>query len=519
MTTPTSRRDFLKFVVAGSVSAGCPFPHSLRRISAQDAGTSASPQIDGDHFAICHEVRDGTDFPKPPVSKRYDVIIVGGGASGMSAAHFLKDHNFLLLEKEPHFGGNAFLEEYQGQAFATGSAFDEKGTESFQLATELGLTPLPIDNSDPSILRGVFVEDTWRSGLDHLPYSPITRDAFHKFRLQLMAMDPEKDAAHLDSFPISDILKNYPRELTDWWDAYGLSNWGAATHDTSALCVVEDMHFMNGAEDVRVTLPGGNGALTRALAKSLETKHAERMLNDATIVSIDPQADEVNVTYFHEGETHTVAAKAVIVAAPKMIAARLVSGLSAQQAHAMHELRYCPYPVVNMILDKPIWNRAYDTWCPGNAFTDVIVADWVLQKNQKDYKQKNNILTFYAPLRENQRALLLHDESCQTIAENILHDFRALQPEFRDATPIEIHLYRRGHPMFVPAPGTYMKTIPLASQPMERVFFANTDSVGPVSDIGAAVASGHKGAEWSIKRLAESKKSARTLAQEVGARV
>jgi hypothetical protein len=73
--------------------------------------------------------------------------------------------------------------------------------------------------------------------------------------------------------------------------------------------------------------------------------------------------------------------------------------------------------------------------------------------------------------------------------------------------------------MFVPTPGTYMKTIPLASAPMERVFFANTDSVGPVSDIGAAVASGRKGAEWSLKRLAESKKSARTLALEVGARV
>ena len=375
MTTPTSRRDFLKFVVAGSVSAGCPFPHSLRPIPSQDAGTNAAPQVGGDHFAVCHEVRDGTDFPKPPVSKRYDVIIVGGGASGMSAAHFLKDHNFLLLEKEPHFGGNAFLEEYQGQAFATGSAFDEKGTESYQLATELGLTPLPIDNSDPSILRGVFVEDTWRSGLDHLPYSPIARAAFHKFRLEILAMDPEKDAAHLDSFPISDILKNYPRELTDWWDAYGLSNWGAATHDTSALCVVEDMHYITANEDIRVTLPGGNGSLTRALAKSLEAKHADRMMNEATIVSIDPQPDEVNVTYFHDGETHTVAAKAVIVAAPKMIAARVVSGLSVQQSHAMRELRYCPYPVVNMIFDKPVWNRAYDTWCPGNAFTDVIVAD------------------------------------------------------------------------------------------------------------------------------------------------
>jgi monoamine oxidase len=507
-----SRRDFLKFVVAGSVTAGCPFRGSLT-----PAPPEASAQIEGDHFAICHEVRDGTDFPKPPVFKRYDVIIVGGGVSGMSAAHFLRDHNFLLLEKESHFGGNAYLEEYQGQGFATGSAFDEKGSESYQLAKELGITLLPIDSPDPSIIRGEWVADTWRAGLDHLPYSPSLRAAFRKFRAAILALDPEKDSAHLDSFPITDILKSYPPELTQWWDAYGPSNWGAKTHDTAALCVVEDLHAMAGDSDDRVTLPGGNGALARALAKSLTAKHGDRMLGGATIVSVSPQASEVNVTYFHEGETHTAGAKAVIMATPKFITARLVDGVPEAQAVAMRSFRYCPYPVVNMIFDKPIYNRAYDTWCPGNSFTDVIVADWVLQKD-KTYQQKNNILTFYAPLNEAQRALLLQDELCQQLAENILSDFRKLQPEFRAAEPIEVHLYRRGHPMYLPVPGNFTKTIPLASQPMDRVFFANTDSIGPVSDISAAVVAGHRGAEWFLKRLADANANARRVAESVGMR-
>ncbi|MGC1385539.1 MAG: FAD-dependent oxidoreductase [Candidatus Acidiferrales bacterium] len=510
----TSRRDFLKFVVAGSVTAACPFPHSLRSADAEP-----STQIDGDHFAICHEVRDGTDFPKPPVSKRYDVIVVGGGVSGMSAAYFLRDHNFLLLEKEPQFGGNAYREDYQGQGFATGSAFDEKDTESYQLAKELGITLLPIDSHDPSIIRGEYVEDTWHGGLDHLPYPRSVRTAFKKFRATILAMDPDKDAAHLDSFPITDILKSYPPELTQWWDAYGPSNWGARTQDTAALCVVEDLHaFGGGEEDVRVTLPGGNGALARALAAALSAKHADRMLGDATIVSVEPQKSEVNVTYSREGETHTVAAKAVIMATPKFITARLVSGIPEEQAAAMRSFRYCPYPVVNMIFDQAVYNRAYDTWCPGNTFTDFIVADWVLQKNDQAYKQKDNILTFYTPLKEAQRPLLLQDESCQMIAENILHDFRKLQPAFREAEPIEVHFFRRGHPMYLPVPGNFTKRIPLARQPMDRVFFANTDSVGPVSDISAAVVSGHQGADWSVKRMNNAAASAARLAASVGVR-
>ena len=123
----TDRRDFLRFIVAGSLAAGCPVDLSLFAAEAPAA------EVDGEHFEICHKVRDGETFARPPVSKHYDVIIAGGGVSGMGAAYFLRDYNFLLLEKEAHWGGNAYLEAYQGQGFATGSAFAEKGSPADQL--------------------------------------------------------------------------------------------------------------------------------------------------------------------------------------------------------------------------------------------------------------------------------------------------------------------------------------------------------------------------------------------------
>jgi len=173
----------------------------------------------------------------------------------------------------------------------------------------------------------------------------------------------------------------------------------------------------------------------------------------------------------------------------------------------MRQIRYVPYAVVNLIFDKPLYTRAYDTWCPGTHFTDVVVADWVEQKTP-GYKPKNNILTFYTPLAESDRALLLTVDGCRQRAGDVLTDFRNALPEFRDAEPLEIHFYRRGHPIFLSAPLVTTKIIPAASQPLDRIAFANTDSLGPESLASTAVESALRCAEWVEKRMASAAASA-----------
>src|SRR5580658_2179641 len=490
----SDRRNFIKFVVAGSVAAGCPVDLSLL------AAPAPTPAVDGEHNEICHQVRDGHHFSRPPASAKHDVVIVGGGMSGLSCAWLLRDRDFLLLEKEEHWGGNAYLEEYAGQAFATGTAYTSKKESGvIGLCKELGIQPLPIDCPDGLILNREFVPHAWREGLDRLPYPQGVRDSFGKFKQDMLKVDLMKRAGELDAMPLTDLLKGYAPELKVWWDDYGPSNWGAAAADTSALVGLGDFQdFAADEPDERMTFPGGLGAISRKLAERLHESHKDHLLSGATIVAVEQGKSDVTVTYVHEGQVKAVTAKAVIMATPKFITRKLVVGLPHAQHDAMHQMRYAPYPVVNAIFDKPVFNGGYDTWCPGNAFTDVIVANWVV-RNRPVSGRMNNILTFYTPLPEAERSRLLTEVGARDLAANVLRDWQKLVPG-QDIDPIEVHIYRRGHPMFMATPGTYTKLIPAAREPMQRIFFANTDSTGPVSTTSGAIAASRR-AIGEMKRM------------------
>jgi len=494
-----NRRDFIKFVVAGAVSAGCPLDLSL--VAAQDTHAAA---VDGEDNRICHQVRDGKVFTRPPASAKHDIVIVGGGVSGLAAAYRLQHRNILLLEKEPHWGGNAYAMDYQGVPYATGSAFIWSDSEAFRFAKEIGLQPLPVNCPDGSIINGEFVPDTWGDGLNKLPYPPITRDSFKKFKKEMMNIDVAQRGAALINVPFSDFLKLYPREIKQWWDTFGPSNWGATSDESPAALAIGEFQDIVGQSraDNRYTWPGGLGAITKRLAETLQPKLADRMQTSATTIAVVPAKDDVQVTYIAGGDLKTVSAKAVIMAAPKFITRRIVEGIPEKQSEAMKQIRYAPYCVVNLIFDKPVFNLGYDTWCPGNTFTDIVVADWVVRK-KSGYKQKYNILSCYTPMKEEDRGYLLTEISARKIADNVLRDFQKLMPAF-NVDPLEVHLYRRGHPMYMATPGLFTQVQPVVRHPMDRVFFANTDSEGPESTTNEAIVAARRAVRQAEARLAGS---------------
>ena len=170
-----TRRDFLNGVAvgAGGILAGAWFPGMLSAqalaTSAQDAPGYYPPLLTGmrgSHpgaFETAHSVRDGNFWEKAgkPVDshEEYDLIVVGGGMSGLAAAYFYRKHagasaRILILDNHDDFGGHAKRNEFRpggrlllanGGTVAIESPFPYSAVAA-GLLSELGIDPPALEN-------------------------------------------------------------------------------------------------------------------------------------------------------------------------------------------------------------------------------------------------------------------------------------------------------------------------------------------------------------------------------------
>jgi len=133
MGAPITRRDFIDGIAVTAVAAAAPSPV----LAAVDPdGPGSAPQdhpgyyppaltgMRGSHpgsFEAAHALRDGA-FPKPAAAaietgEYYDLIVVGGGISGLAAAYFYRAKagaaaRILILDNHDDFGGHAKRNEF-----------------------------------------------------------------------------------------------------------------------------------------------------------------------------------------------------------------------------------------------------------------------------------------------------------------------------------------------------------------------------------------------------------------------
>lgn len=256
MGAPITRRDFLNGV---AITAGAAIiPPEMWAAAAADlepqntAGyyPPAKTGLRGSHagsFEAMHKVRDGAfweEAPKPTdTGESYDLVIVGGGISGLAAAHYFRKAagdkaRILILENHDDFGGHAKRNEFRADdvfRLGFGGTFSIESPAPYSAVSKTLIEELGIDV--PSYhnyvskevyraqgLRPRIFFDKETFGFDKLLVNP------RSFGFDESGVNEAAKAADLEAFlkdvPFSDKGKqDFQRLLTEKKDCFpGLSS-------------------------------------------------------------------------------------------------------------------------------------------------------------------------------------------------------------------------------------------------------------------------------------------------------
>jgi spermidine dehydrogenase len=237
-----TRRDFLNGVpiAVGAAAVGSLLPE----VFAATLDNSGAPQdapgyyppaltgLRGNHpgsFEAAHRVRDDDFGPlarpgaRAEANEVYDLVVVGGGISGLAAAHFYRakqpDARILILDNHDDFGGHAKRNEFElgGRlALMNGGTFSIDSPRPYSanadgLLKTLGIDPVALarDCEDGSfyhslgLRRGIFL-DKKTFGADKLI---VVADGLSW--AQLLAQSPLSPAARRDTARIEEEKIDY----------------------------------------------------------------------------------------------------------------------------------------------------------------------------------------------------------------------------------------------------------------------------------------------------------------------
>ncbi len=473
--------------------------------------------FEGENRQICHKVRDGAKFERNPVKDSFDVVILGAGISGLTAAYNLRNKlDVRIIEKEDRIGGASKRGFWNGIYYSYGTAdtgpsyeIEYQGRKINYLEPffkELDIKWVDIaDPSDAFHFRNRLVIDPFcRCHID-LPASPEERRSFEnaiayllefKDRYGRIVIPPEgnsPEVLQLDKKTLREVFADSGEYFLLFLEKYSESTFGAPSSQISAF---EGLYYLSREVEERYACPGGNACVSEALAKRLEGKIE---LNSA-VVLIEQEKDSCYVTYVDsQGLENTLQSKAVIMASRKNYAPYIIRGLPEDQKRAFRRVRYDSYIVANVLTNDVIYDAAFATYFDSEIFTDMVIADWMVTDGKKEINSgEPEVYTLYCPMGERGRYKVLTEPAetwVDKIIEGLKRYFPAIQGKIED-----VRLFRYGHHYVLGYPGFITGPRTIAKRPFGNIFFAKDDMQG-VPCLESAIWSGVETANQALEKI------------------
>lgn len=467
----------------------------------------------GDDPIQGHHVRDNPRMKAGEPQENFDVVIVGGGISGLTAAYELKDHNILLLEKDQVPGGAARRKEWNGIRYTLGATNIRLGYEveldgrKFDFLSsyfdELGLKWSKIrEPTDNYFIEGRRVRDILGEGVKELPYPPETQAKFKEAWDYLRTLVDSDDcpvipveannqaALAQDQFSFEDLLKKFGLEVKKTADLLSRSIFGENSDQVSAFAA---LCYLKGEFGDQYAAPGGTAQITEQLLSFL----GDRVRSGRIATGIEQNDEAAYVTYLDdEFKPVTVSCKAVIYAASKHVAPRIFRDLLPEKVRAIRKMRFDAYFLANLFCEDIVYKDSFAAYFESGIFTDIVVNDWIAGNQGVGGRQ---VLSLFCPRGVEGRDELL-SQSCHYWVGQILQDLERYGFDTERIAGVEICRY--GHHFAIPYPGFTTSVREIVAKPQGRYFFAKDDTQG-VPALESAIWSGMRAAKEVERKLSD----------------
>jgi protoporphyrinogen/coproporphyrinogen III oxidase len=437
--------------------------------------------------------------------ERAEVVVVGGGIAGLSAAWELRDTDVRILEATNRVGGRLMSEPREPYWLNLGGhVVGGPETETGRLLRATGLDAVEL----PGVLSGLVLNGRLVAGGRvetypfRVPLAPRDRVGLIRAGLRLRlavaeygrvsrlrAGESEADRrarvlAFRDDTTFSAFLGSVPPDVDEVFRATIRRSSGEPEEVSAGYGIGYFQLVWDRAKGLTRNILGGSGRLPAAIADEL----GSRVLTESSVRTVTRTCEGVVVEFASDGREQTLVARAAVVATPAYVARQIIRDLPPNVAEALERISYGPYVVGAFLTGETSampYDRVYAAATPKASFNMLFNMANALRRGGA--RQPGGSLMVYAAAN---LARDLADRSDTAVEQRFLDDLYEWFPELRGAVrEVVIRRWENGVPH--PRPGRHLLQ-PALEEPLGTVYLAGdylgTTYIETAIETGAAAA-------------------------------
>ena len=343
-----------------------------------------------------------------------DVVIVGAGLAGLSAAWRLRHWDTLVLESEHRVGGR-IRSERRGDYWLNwgGHVFAGPGSSTDSLLTETGVTAVEIPGSLQGLsMNGKFIRqghiatyplripmslssrlDTVRAGMKVVRGVAKYTGVVRKRAGESGAMRQQRIYDFANDRSFLDYIGNLSEDAAALFQTTVTRSAGDMDQISAGAGIGYFSLVLGIGQGLNRGIVGGPSTLTGSIAAAL----GERIELGAAVQEVVHKRDSVVVRYRQDGVDHEVEARTVVLATTADVSHRIGVDLPENLRGALDQIKYGPHVSTAFLTDeteaKP-WDDIYAIAAPKRSFAIALNQASIVRGTESVRRPGGSFMTF-----------------------------------------------------------------------------------------------------------------------------